>query len=122
MITELLIHTVRLLFYVLHACTHVEVGKSSGFFGCSRGPQVQSADKTQVCKFQLKGLSHDGNGCKCRNTWKSTHPPLWQTCKMLRWWARVHETTACTAIRDNNYILLLSLLPCWCIPQFLLKL
>lgn len=44
--------TVRLLFYVLHACTHVEVGKSSGFFGWSRGPQVQSADRTQVCKFQ----------------------------------------------------------------------
>ena len=27
------------------------------------------------------------------NTWKSAHPPLWQTCKMLRPWALIGETT-----------------------------
>ena len=29
---------------------------------------------------------------KCRNIRKSSHPPFWQTCKMLRPWVLFHET------------------------------
>ena len=30
---------------------------------------------------------------QCRSTWKSTNPPLWRTCKVLRPWVFFHETT-----------------------------
>ena len=35
---------------------------------------------------------------KCGNSQKSTHPPLWQTCKVLRPWALFCETTVHTTV------------------------
>ena len=35
-----------------------------------------------------------------QNTWKSAHPPLWQTCKVLRPWALFHETMAYVVSRS----------------------
>ena len=29
---------------------------------------------------------------ECMNTWKSTHPPFWWTCKVLLPWVLFHET------------------------------
>ena len=34
---------------------------------------------------------------KCRSIQKSTHPPLWQTCKVLCPWVLFHETTVILA-------------------------
>ena len=33
------------------------------------------------------------NVVKCENTLESIHPPLWQTCEVLRPWALIDETT-----------------------------
>ena len=40
------------------------------------------------CKHDMGALS-----VKCGNIRKSAHPPLWQTCKVLRPWALFRETT-----------------------------
>ena len=49
-----------------------------------------------ICFEGIKLLeTWHGRSCmvKCQNTQKSTHPPVWQTCKVLCPWVLFHETT-----------------------------
>ena len=42
------------------------------------------------CEYDIGALSL----VKCGSAWKSIHPSLWQTCKVLCPWALFHKTTA----------------------------
>ena len=48
---------------------------------------IESPKKGYGCSFVIK----------CLNTQKSTHPPVWQACKVLCPWALFHKTTVVTS-------------------------
>ena len=63
---------------------------------------------------------------KCGNSRKSIHPPLWQTCKVLRPWALFRETTVLISsnyqdivikVEAENYQLINELLPAVWFPM-----
>ena len=60
------------------------------------GLDFEAAGDSVVCYFVSSRASscckHDMGMVKSRNSRKSTHPPLWQTWKVLRPWALFRET------------------------------